>query len=258
MLVNETITNAEVWHNVTESEIEEFENLDKLFFRRVLIVPKSTPIESFYLELGEIPIGIMIKARIINYLHSILSRDKNGMLYSFFTTQWNSPSKGDWTELVQKDLEDFNIPCSFNFILSKSKEASKNLVKRKTKEYAIKVLRKKQDTHSKMKNMNYEEIKIQKYLIREDISYEQKKIVFKFRTQMAIFGENYRGGRVEVICPLCETHLDKQELSYECPTIKKEVAITGSFSDIYSEEIELNTVETIKKITEVRKEMLQD
>ena len=47
MLVNGTTTNAEIWYNLSESDIEEFENLDKLFFRRLLEVPKSTPIESF-------------------------------------------------------------------------------------------------------------------------------------------------------------------------------------------------------------------
>ena len=74
VLVNGVATNAEVWHNLSECEIAEFDNLDKLFFQRLLSVPKSTPSESFYLELGAVPISIMIKARRIRYLHNILQR----------------------------------------------------------------------------------------------------------------------------------------------------------------------------------------
>ena len=32
LLRNGTITNAEIWYNLSESEVQEFENLDKLFF----------------------------------------------------------------------------------------------------------------------------------------------------------------------------------------------------------------------------------
>ena len=141
LLVNGVTTNAEVWHNTTESEMAEFESLDKLFFRRLLGAPKSTPIEALYLELGAIPMGIIIKARRLNYLHNILSRDPDSMLYRFFITQHNFPSKGDWSEIVKKDLEDFDINNSFDFIKSKSKGVFKKLVKQKSREYALKKLK---------------------------------------------------------------------------------------------------------------------
>ena len=154
VLVNGTITNAEIWYNLSENEVKEFENLDKLFFRKLLEVPRSTPSESFYLEFGVLPIGVIIKARRINYLYSILSREKTGMLYSFFLTQWHTPSKGDWTKQVKADLEEFKIPCSFEHILSKSKEAFKRLVKVKAREYAMEILRSQQAKHSKWKTFN--------------------------------------------------------------------------------------------------------
>ena len=61
VLVNGTITNAEIWYNLSENEVKEFENLDRLFFRKLLEVPRSTPSESFYLEFGVLPIGVIIK-----------------------------------------------------------------------------------------------------------------------------------------------------------------------------------------------------
>ena len=69
---------------------------------------------------------------------------------------------------------------------------------------------------------------------------------------MSYFGENYRAGRDKVICPLCESHVDNQELSFICPEIKNKVVICGKMSDIYRDDIKLETVEAIQKITQIR------
>ena len=158
MLINGILTNVEVWYNLTTSEIKEFEDLDKVFLRKVLGVPGSTPSEAFYLELGILPIGTIIKARRLNYLHTILTGDRKGMLYSFFITQWHNPTRGDWTEMVKVDLEDLKIPCSFEYIEKKSKDSFKRIVKTKAKEYALRKLIKKQESNSKMENLNYTEL----------------------------------------------------------------------------------------------------
>ena len=103
-----------------------------------------------------------------------------------------------------------------------------------------------------MKNLTYESLRIQNYFTRTDITIEEKKTIFKYRTRMADFGENYKGGRGQVSCPLCGTHPDKQELSYECRYIKEKLNLNGSFSEIYGENIEKQTVETLEKITQIR------
>ena len=43
----------------------------------------------------------------------------------------------------------------------------------------------KRDTHSKMANLVYTNLEIQKYLLREDMTTTQKRLVFKHRTRMA-------------------------------------------------------------------------
>ena len=258
MLVNGMTTNAEIWYNMSESDIQEFENIDRMFFRKLLEVPTSTPLESFFLEMGAIPIGVIIKARRVNYLYSILSRKEDGMLSSFFKTQWYNPSRGDWTELVRKDLEDFDIPCQFDFIKSKSKDAFKRMVKVRAKDFALRMLRTKQEKHSKMDNLDYKELKMQNYMQSEVLKTKQKKLIFKGRVKMLEFGENYRGGRPQVTCPLCSLHLDNQEMSYQCPVVKSEVDITGNIEDIYKEVIKPETAETLEKILEFRKLRKED
>ena len=149
------MTNAEVWYNFNEQDINEFEAINKSFLKKLLSNPSSTPNEALYLEMGILPIGVIVKARRINYLHSLLSRDTNSMLYSFFITQWYNPTRGDWTEQVKKDLVDFDLPIDFDFIQSKSKEAFKKVVKVKAKEYALRKLLNNKSKHSKMNELWY-------------------------------------------------------------------------------------------------------
>ena len=78
-----------------------------------------------------------MKARRANYLHYLLKRDENEMLHTFFMTQWFNETVGDWTQQVKADLEDLNIPCNFEYIISKSPSAFKELVKRQAKGYAL-------------------------------------------------------------------------------------------------------------------------
>ena len=143
------------------------------------------------------------------------------MLYTFFITQWYNPCKGDWTEQVREDLSDFQIPCSFETITMKSKEAFKKLVKTRAKELALKQLIAKQNTHSKMENLHYTELKIQTYLKSEETSTQQKKILFKYRVRMEHFGENYRGGKGPAPCPLCKMHLNNKEMAFQSTEVRK-------------------------------------
>ena len=253
MLINGTMTNAEIWYNFSKSEIEEFENVDRLFFRRLLEVPETTPKEAYYLELGVLPINVLIKARRINYLQTILKQEISGMLYSFFITQWHNPTKGDWTEAVKEDLKDFNIPCDFEYIENMSQEAFKRKVKVKAKDLALTNLKKLQENHSKMEKLHYNELKLQTYLKEEQFTIYQKKMLFRCRVRMEKFGENYRAGRSQVSCPLCHVHLDNQEMAFQCSEITKELTIRGNLEDIFSE-----TVETLTKIVEIRKHKIED
>ena len=239
-----------------QKDVKEFENLDKMFFRKLLGVPVSTPTEAFCLELGVLDINTIIKSRRINYLHSILRRNKNSMLYSFFFTQWNNQTKGDWTEIVRGDLEDFQIPCSLDSIAAKSKESFKNLVKGKVKDFSLKKLKTEQSKHSKMKELHYSDLKIQNYLTDPNLTPNQMRTIFRYRTRMEKFGENFRGGKLSVTCPLCRVHLDNQAMSFHCSVIKDNIDVNGDISDVYGENISMQTVDTIMKITEIRKSKL--
>jgi hypothetical protein len=76
-LINGILTNAEVWYSLQKSEIEE---IDNMLLRRILAAPESTCIESLYLELGLIPIHVLLKARRVIYLHYLATQNEDEML----------------------------------------------------------------------------------------------------------------------------------------------------------------------------------
>ena len=252
MFLNGILTNSEIWYNLSESDINEFESLDRLLLRRILNVPVSTPKEALYLELGILPIGWIIKSRRINFFHYLVNRDEEEMLYKFFLTQFNKPCRGDWTETVKQDLEDLGVKWDFDFLKSKSKDAFKRLVKNKVKEVALEDLKAKQKQHSKMENIQYIELKQQKYFSIGKIGVEEIRNIFRFRVRMAKYGENFRGILKNVMCPLCYSHLDSQSQSFQCKELRSKIDIRCDIKDIYSDDVSVETVKTVAEMMKQR------
>ena len=176
------------------------------------------------------------------------------MLSTFFSTQWNNPSRGDWSEQIKVDLNDFGIDCNFEEIKSKSKDSFKQLVKVRAREFAKMWLTEKKASHSKMDGVHYSELKMQSYL-KSSCTLEQKRTIFRWRTRIERFGENYRGGGGPIICPLCETHLDNQPMSLHCPVIKEEIE-NSNIDDLLKSNVSQKTADTITEINKIRENKL--
>ena len=161
MFISSILNNVEVWYGLTRSEVETFEKLDLILLRRILSAPSSTPIESFYLELGLLPLGTVIKSRRIKYLHYLLSRDKSEMLSQFFWAQWKKPGRQDWTEAVRQDLADFGMSADPELLKKYSKYSFKKVVKDKATEFTFNNLMKIKEKHSKLSALSYYELRAQ-------------------------------------------------------------------------------------------------
>ena len=93
MLVNGMLTYCESWYGLTQTEVDQLEDVDKLLLRQVFGVASSCPIEALYLELGCLPLSLIIKSRRINYLQYLAKRDSNEMLSKFFHNPMESSCK---------------------------------------------------------------------------------------------------------------------------------------------------------------------
>ena len=172
-------------------------------------------------------------------------------------TQIAKRSRFDWVHQTLRDLQDFEIDQSLSYLQSVSEGNFKKVVKSKSKEYALRKYKLKQDQHQKMRNLNYNELNIQNYLVSPDISIESKKTIYQWRILMARFGVNFRGGKSSSLCPLCHLHEDSQIENFNCEIIKKRIVIEDKYDHIF-EEIQCypNHIKTITKISQIRKQIL--
>ena len=76
------------------------------------------------------------------------------------------------------------------------------------------------------------------------------RIVFRFRTRMLTFGENFRGNNFGRLCPLCNKHIDCQDTLNDCQVIRNKFKddFSGCIRNLYST---YQTTEAIKMLSEV-------
>ena len=77
-------------------------------------VPFSSPSEAYFLELGILPLGVIIKTCRLNYLYYIMNREESEKLYRFFMTHWNNEVFGDWTKKVRVTWKSLEYPATLN------------------------------------------------------------------------------------------------------------------------------------------------
>ena len=255
------MTNFDVWYGLTDTEVGSLEEVDRLLLRQVFRVASTCPTEALYLELGILPISVIIKCRRINYLHYLATRKPNEMLYKFFMAQWTHPAKSnEWTEKVKKDIDEFGIPQDLEWIKEKSKFTFNKMVKSKAREVALEKLNEIKSRHSKMDNTFYVDLEIQEYLKDKTIRTSMARSVFKFKTRMANFSENFKEGGSTKACPLCKepNALDTQRHSLVCKVIVANIDIDVTYEDIFHSKVEVKDAKTVENILKFREEYLQE
>ena len=132
------------------------------------------------------------------------------------------------------------------------------MVKKKAREIALERLLEMKVKHSKMNNLEYSELKLQEYFKLPGIRIEQVREVFKFRTRMLPFGENFKGAKESVICPLCGLHIDSQAWCLQCPAMMNELLSSVNLDGIFSDEVTIETAETIEDIMKIRQRIMEN
>ena len=234
------LSNAETWVNISPKNISDLENIDEQLLRDLLSAHRKTPKETLYLETGSIPVRFVIIARRINFLHYILCEDKNSLISRFFKAQCAEPIKGDWASTVMKDLDFFNIKLSFDEIARYSKSAFVSLVKDSVKKKAFSELVKQQKDHSKGKEIVYRELCLQKYLgATSPLNKEEKQFLFAARTRGLDLKNNFKQGKQDLMCRLCQGHIEDQQNLLTCSVLNNVKApVQADYRDIFSDRMD--------------------
>ena len=201
------------------------------------------------------------------------------MLAKVFRAQVRRPklSKGDWIEIVSKDLDDFKINLSFDEINKISKDMFKKKVIEACKKYTLRNLllkqekRREKSKESKGNKLEYNKLELQNYFKSNQINLKEAKILFKIRTNMLEVKKNYKikyskdkhdpnDTPDDYLCPLGDPHVDNEENILKCEKLEINNDSEVQFSDLFSnnEDKVAKTLKIFYKKWKIRQDKLKE
>ena len=141
-LINGTLTNSEVWPNLTQKHQESIEAADLDLMRKIFNAHSKTASELFYLETGKIPLRFVVYKRRLMYLWQILTRNDGELIHKVYSVQRLQTTRGDWFQIINEVKEKLAIEKSDEEISSMKKETFKTYIDKKTKVVAFEYLKK--------------------------------------------------------------------------------------------------------------------
>ena len=221
LLVSSMLFNSEMWCNISKSELELMETVDLMLLRGILKSPKSTPTKLLYLELGLVPFREIIRRRRLGFLYYILNEKEDSMIHKFFESQRKNKTSKDWVTTVLEDLKKINLNMNFDEIRNMKKSVFMNTIKRKTEYEALKYLETLKEKHSKVKFLEHPVLKMQKYLMPNDmkIKNEECQEIFKLRSKVTEAKMNQKNRYENYECEVCGNFDETQEHILTCEVI---------------------------------------
>ena len=89
--------------------MNKLKQVDEYFLRELLRAHSKTPKEMLFLETGVIPLDFILRSRRLSYLHHILTRNPDELIYRVFKAQERIPIKDDWIYTVRSDMNYLNL-----------------------------------------------------------------------------------------------------------------------------------------------------
>ena len=252
-LINGILCSVEALYGLTSAHIEKLERCDSYFFRKIFNAPITTPTESFYLETSALPIRFVIIGRRLLFYWNILNKPESELIKQVYRIQKLRPVRNDWCSTIAEDLKNAEIDLTETEIASMKKSTFKSLVNQKIKECAARYLLGLRQKHSKSKELRYSN-SMQKYLVSNSLSTQEKQLLFSFRSHTYQCKANYSyiyGTNLQ--CNHC-TEIDNQQHLLNCKLVEG-INLNGSkYSDIFgSIDAQTKIIKVLKQVTDKRK-----
>ena len=225
ILISKLMLNSEVWVNLTKQQINQLEQADLGFQRKLLNCHSKTNIEIIYSELGTIPLHISLKKRRLMYLWHILNRKESELIFRVYSAQKFQTSKSDWINLINQDKDYFGLNFSDQEFRSFSKDSLKKLLSEKVRIKRKEYLYSLQSKKSKSKFLLLKDHPEQ-YFSDSRLTREQVQTLFSLRSRTYNCKDNFRiQYSSNLLCDLCELALCQQSHILCCPKILKNITI---------------------------------
>ena len=238
-----------------------FRKNDESLLRNILggLLAKC-PIEFLYLETGTIPIRYTLMSRRLNYLYTLLKRDKPELTRKIYDTQLLHPTPGDFCEIVKENMRNLNIHMELSEIENMSKYSFKKMVRDKIKIAAFNYLSELQNEHSKIKDIEYSQLKPQPYLFNPLFTNNEAYLLAALRSRsvrnvkcnMKNIYSNDKSCRFN-----CNYEDDSQQHMLKClPVITNNSKLTNHPEAVYNDIFDSNVTKQ-KNITQVFEQIIK-
>ena len=256
--MNGILCSIETLYGLTNAHIEQLEKCDRLLMRKVFNCISSTAIEAYYLEANVLPFRHVIIARRLMYYWNILNKSENELVRQVLHTQQLSPVKNDWCVQIAEDLKLCGIELTELEISSMSKYQFKHLVRTQVSALARQYLTNLKDKHSKSAGLSNTFDKMQDYLTSDDLTTEEKQLLFKFRTRTYPCKTNFKNlYQPDLSCSIC---LEEDSPEHLLSCTNKGIDTSGlQYSDIFGNiKQQTRIIRVLKQITVNRNLLLNE
>ena len=205
------------------------------------------------------------------YLQNILTRDKEELIRRVYEAQKSNPTHGDFIVLVKKDLEDINEPFDEDKFTSLNRIQLKTHIRNKIRQLVFDDLKLQQMTHSKIRDIQYSQFKIQPYLKSHNFTPEMAGLLFSLRSSMIRnikqnFSSSYQHNlKCKMICNDSNA-IDSQFHLLNCTVLRmllseeeRKRATSVKYDDIFgSLKEQREAVVILSRLLEVREAQLEE
>ena len=233
MLINSMLCNVEVLYGLTKAHIEKIRSSGQNLFEKNISI---TSIQTSWEFIHRIKCTAVTICGYGSY-HTLLQKPDSELAKSVFLAQQKFTVKNDWVIQLKDDLEQCQKTLTEDEIKNMKKEKFKKFVKEKIRNLSNAYLLDLQQSHSKSGNILITE-NIKHYLISEELSLEQKRMLFLFRNQMCDVKTNYKTFyKSNMKCRLCDKYEESELHLLLCDQVinedlKKEVCKVNA-SDVW-------------------------
>ena len=211
------VYNCEAWSNISESDYKQLQNAQLAFLRRVMEVPRSTPVAATFLELGILPIRYEIEKRQLLFLKRILSRETCDPLLLTYEQMLRMNSEPNWANGVLDLRQKYSLPLNDTNIRNMSSQMWKFLVVGTVKKQAFSQL----SAYARLQKSSHINV----------LGPQVVRVLFRAKLRMFDLKTNFKRKYTSYSCPFCgaepETfdHLFKCIDGLYCPQSLKHVTL---------------------------------
>ena len=263
-LHNGILYNSEAWSNIRDKDVERIEQVDVAGLKELVAGHAKCPRAFYYLEFGTLMLRHKIMIRRLIYHHHILAQESNELIRRIYEKQKVNYSKGDWIMILKEDFEFIGEELNEEFIKSTPKNVYKQLIKKKVRIAAFtSYIQLKEKSKKKMKDLHYNEFKMQPYLNSNMFSTSEKQLLFSLRSKCYSAKMNFKKlHKKNLKCVFLFNEEETQcHIFQNCVPILTRLGFQDipSLDNIYGSLVDQkNAVLIFTQIDHIRKQMISD